>query len=53
MSDPIAIPIAVIIMAVMDYAAWQVFVAVAGGLAVLYMALLVVLELAALAKGVR
>jgi hypothetical protein len=52
MGDPLAIPIAVIVMAIMDYAAWQVFVAVAGGFAVLYMALLVVLELAGLAKMV-
>jgi len=52
MSDPLAIPLAVIFMAVMDYAAWQVFVAVADGFAILYMALLIVLELATLAKAV-
>jgi hypothetical protein len=46
------IPIAVILMAVMDYVAWQVLVAVAGPFAILYMALLVGLEVYALAKGV-
>lgn len=51
MSDLLAIPVAVMVMAVMDYAAWQVFVAVAGGFAILYMILLVVLELGALAKA--
>jgi hypothetical protein len=46
------IPIAVILMAVMDYIAWQVLVAVAGPFAILYIAPLVVLEVCALAKGV-
>lgn len=46
-----AIPMAVIVMAIMDYVAWQVFVVVSGPYAVLYMLLLVVLEIAALAKG--
>ena len=50
MGDLLALPIAVIVMAVMDYAAWAVFVAVAGAFAPLYMILLVVLEVAALAK---
>ena len=48
--DLIMIPIAVIIMAVLDYAAWNIFVAVAGGFAVLYMAFLIILEVAALVK---
>ncbi len=52
MGDPLAIPLAVIVMAVMDYAAWQVFVTVAGAFAILYMALLIVLEVAGLAKMV-
>jgi hypothetical protein len=46
------IPIAVILMAVVDYVAWQVLVGVAGPFAILYMALLVGLEVYALAKGV-
>ncbi len=46
------IPIAVIVMAIMDYVAWVVFVAVAGPFAILYMALLLVLEVYALAKWV-
>ncbi len=50
MSDLLAIPVAVIVMAVMDCAAWQVFVVVAGVFAILYMILLVVLELTALSK---
>jgi len=46
------IAITMIVMAIMDYVAWNVFVAVAGPFAILYMALLVVLEVYALAKGV-
>jgi hypothetical protein len=52
MSNLLTIPVAVIVMAIMDYVAWVVFVAVAGGFAPLYMILLLVLELAALAKSV-
>ena len=48
----LAIPIAVMVMAIMDYVAWQVLVAVAGPFAILYMALIVVLEVSALSKGV-
>ena len=46
------VAITMIVMAIMDYVAWNVFVAVAGPFAILYMALLVVLEVYALAKGV-
>jgi hypothetical protein len=48
--EAIMIPLVVIIMAIMDYAAWNVFVAVAGTYAILYMALLIILEIASLAK---
>ncbi len=50
MDDLIMIPSALIIMAVMDYAAWQIFVTVAGGFAILYMGLLIILEVAVVAK---
>jgi len=52
MTSLLAIPIAVMIMAIMDYVAWQVPVAVAGPFAILYMILIVVLEVYALSKGV-
>lgn len=52
MSDPLAIPVVLMVMAIMDYVAWEVFIAVAGVFAPLYMVLLVVLELVALAKGI-
>ena len=52
MTSLLAIPIAVMIMAIMDYVAWQVLVAVAGPFAILYMILIVVLEVYALSKGV-
>ena len=52
MTSLLAIPIAVIFMAIMDYVAWQVLVAVAGPFAFLYMMLLVVLEVYALSKSV-
>ena len=50
--DFIMIPMSVIIMAIMDYVAWEVFISVSGVFAPLYMALLVILEVAALAKMV-
>ncbi|MDE1854361.1 MAG: hypothetical protein KGI38_11530 [Thaumarchaeota archaeon] len=53
MGDLLALPLALIMMAIMDYVAWQVFVVVAGSFAVLYMLLLVVLEVAALTRGVK
>jgi hypothetical protein len=46
------IPIAVILMAVVDYVAWQVLVGIAGPFAILYMILLVGLEVYALTKSV-
>jgi hypothetical protein len=46
------IPITLIVMAIMDYVAWQVFVSVAGLFAVFYMALLIVLEVIYLGKSV-
>ena len=51
--EAIELPVAMIIMSVMDYAAWAVFQQVAGGWAVLYMAGLVFFELLALARMVR
>lgn len=52
MTSLLAIPVAVIFMAIMDYVARQVSVAFAGPFAILYMMLLVVLEVYALSKSV-
>ena len=52
MSSLLAIPIAVLMMGIMDYVVGLVLFAVVGPIAILYVALMVVLEVYALAKSV-